>query len=264
MVDGDSKENLLAALLASGFPFQTAIAELADEVPNCSVAAEEFPWRDEAGNDQFLDLVVACFNFAVMVECKKAQKSFIFLQPSTQLQRIVYRARCSFVRQMRDSTMRLILYSGEWELAPESAEAAFCVVSTDSGNQRLLEKDAQLLIRGADAFGKSVLKSRPKALDEPDRILVPVIVTNAKLYQAVYDPRSISLISGQLPMAPLPEISELRWIRFRKPFIAASRDAGERTVFVVSAVSFQDFLRELQKRAQPSPPERTITLENNL
>lgn len=84
MVDRDSKENLVAALLASGFPFQTAIAELADEVPNCGIAAEEFPWRDDAGDDQFLDLVVACFNFAVVVECKKAQKGLIFLQPSTR------------------------------------------------------------------------------------------------------------------------------------------------------------------------------------
>jgi hypothetical protein len=264
MVDRDSKENLVAALLGSGFPFQTAIAELAEEVPNCGIAAEEFPWRDDSGKDEFLDLIVSCFNFAVAIECKKAQRSLIFLQPSTQLQRNVHHARCSFVSQMRDSTMRLILYSGEWELAPESPEAAFCVVSTDSGTERLLEKDAQLLIRGADAFGKSILKSRPRALGEPDRILVPVIVTNAKLYQAIYDPHSISLESGQLPIPPVPEISELRWIRFRKPFIAASRDAGERTVFVVSATSFQDFLRELQGRAQPSPPERVITLDNNL
>jgi hypothetical protein len=160
--------------------------------------------------------------------------------------------------------MRLILYSGEWELTPESLEAAFCVMSMDSGNQRLLEKDAQLLIRGADAFGKTILKSPPTALGVPDRILVPVIVTNAKLYQAVYDPRSISLESGQLPVPPVPEISELRWIRFRKPFIASSRDAGERTVFVVSAASFQDFLRGLQNRAQPSSPKGIITLENNL
>jgi hypothetical protein len=112
----------------------------------------------------------------------------------------VVRARCLYLSQIQDSTRRFELFCADWDITPNSSESAYCVVSTsDSGkDQRLLEKDAQLLVRGTDAFGKhlkSELPSRP--LGEPDRVSVPVIVTNAKLFKVKYAPGSVSLDTGR-------------------------------------------------------------------
>ena len=254
MADQDSttRQAVLNALLASGFPFQTAIAEIARQVPGYNVLAEEFPWRDETGTDHFLDLIIfkRDFNLIVPIECKKTQKEILtFLQSTAAVQRDSVRARSVYLNQIQDSTMRFELFCADWDIKPKSEESSFCVVSTsDSGrDQRMLERDAQLLIRGADAFGRYVKEQRrTQPPEQPDQVIVPLIVTNAKLFQARYYPGDISLETGQLPTSPRPDISSIEWVRFRKAFTASGRDAGERTIFVVTANSLQKFLRELE------------------
>jgi hypothetical protein len=236
--DSATKQAVINALLASGFPFQTAIAQVIRQVPDCSIVAEEFPWRDDTGADRFLDLVIRKHNLNVTIECKKTQKEILtFLQPEPTgtSQQNVTRSRCLYLHQ-DDSPKRVELFCGVWDIKPQSPESAFCVVGTsDSGkDQRLLEKDAQLLVRGTDAFGRD-LKATTEHRWEPDRVIVPAIVTNAKLFNASYDPNSVSLDTGQLPITPQPDISPVEWVRFRKCFTAANRDVGDRTVFVVAA-----------------------------
>jgi Holliday junction resolvase len=47
------------------------------------LAAEEFPWRDEGGADQFLDLVAEKGRVVLTIECKKTQKgTMTFLRPA--------------------------------------------------------------------------------------------------------------------------------------------------------------------------------------
>lgn len=48
------------------------------------------------------------------------------------------------------------LFCRDWRLSPKSAESAFCVVSTSASgkDQRLLERDAQLLVHATDAYAK--------------------------------------------------------------------------------------------------------------
>jgi hypothetical protein len=259
--DSSTKQAVISALLASGFPFQTAITEVVRRVPDCRVVAEEFPWRDDTGVDRFLDLVVHRHNLIVTIECKKTQKEiFTFLQPTGTSQTSVIRSRCLYVSQIQDPTKRLELFCGDWDIKPKSLESAFCVVSTsDSGkDQRLLEKDAQLLVRGTDAYGRYLKPGKKNALGEPDRVIVPVIVTNAKLFNANYDPNDVSLDTGQLPVMPPPDISTLEWVRFRKAFTAANRDVGERTVFVVAAASLQRFLHDLDEIFSPQSPRHFV------
>src|SRR5437870_3851625 len=142
MPDEDSTTRaVISALLASGFPFQTAIAEVAQQVPHCKLLAEEFPWRDDTGNDRFLDLIIVKHDFIVTIECKKTQKEiFTFLQSTAVLERDAIRSRCLYLHQIQDATKRLELYCGEWEIKPRSRESEFCVISTsDSGkDQRML------------------------------------------------------------------------------------------------------------------------------
>jgi hypothetical protein len=113
MADQDSKQAVVSALLASGFPFQTAIAELVQQVPNCKLLQEKFPSRDDTGSG-FLDLVVNKHNFIMAIECKKTQKEILtFLQPAGSLQKLV-RSRCLYLTQIHDQTMRLELYCSDW------------------------------------------------------------------------------------------------------------------------------------------------------
>jgi hypothetical protein len=247
----------MTALLASGFPFQTSITELVRSVPGCCVLQEEFPWQD-AMDSGFLDLVVQKHNFIVAIECKKTSKEILtFLQPNTTEK--VVMSRCIYLTQIHDQSMRLELYCTDWEIKPHSLESMFCVVSTsDSGkDHRLLENDARLLIRGADAFGRwTKASAKPKALDQPDRTIIPILVTNAKLFAAKYEPSDVSLESGQLPEAPPPDISPIEWVRFRKAFTA---DAGcDRTVFVVAANSLQKFLLHELDHISTTPSTRGI------
>ncbi len=250
---------IINALLASGFPFQTAISDSVRQMPNCRVEAEEFPWRDGNGADHFLDLVIV--NFIVTIECKKTQKEiFTFLQPSTSTQEHVIRARCLYLHQINDSSKRLELSCGDWEIRPRSIESVFCVVSTsDSGkDQRLLEKDAQLLVGGTDAYGRFLKPEAQNELGKPDRVIIPVIATNAKLFKADYNPNDVSLETGQMPKVPPPDISPVKCVRFRKAFSAASRDVGDRTVFVIAAASLRDFLNNLEYIPLAPSPQNPI------
>ena len=89
----------IGALLASGFPFQTAVAGIVHEVPNCTLVREEFPWRDAGGEDRFLDIVATKHRFIVTIECKKTQKEpLTFLQPSGTNGDVIERVACTSPR----------------------------------------------------------------------------------------------------------------------------------------------------------------------
>ena len=248
MTDQDSaaKQTVTQALLASGFPFQTSIARLVRSVPGCESVKEEFPWQDD--EDRFFALIAFIHNFIVVVECKKTQKEiFTFLQPQLT-QDLVIRSRCAHLfRSSEQAGIRSSFSYAEWFLMPRSHESAFCVVSTsESGkDQRLLERDAQLLVRGIDSTGTRMMHDRKVGFGA--RVFVPIIVTNAKLFVARYDPEAVSLDTGQIPMTPAPELFPIEWVRFRKAFTATyDPGLGDRTVFVVSANSLHKFLSALQ------------------
>lgn len=249
-------QQAIGALLASGFPFQTAVAQIVQHAPDCRVLAEEWPWRDDLGVDHFLDLVAAKYFFVVTIECKKTQKELLtFLQPGG-VDGDVIRNRCLYLNQIQDSTKRMELFCSDWPLSPKSAESAFCVVSTTASgkDQRLLERDAQLLVRATDAYAKRYEAGlRVKNNPEHDRLIVPVIVTNARLLLAEYDPKAVSLETGQLPIPPASNLVDVPWVRFRKAFSTAGKDMGDRTVFVVRATELTSWLKKLEFAGKPEP-----------
>lgn len=236
--DSQTSQAVINALLASGFPFQTAVARIVRQVPGWAFFGEEVPWRDDTGSDQFLDLIATKGQFIVTIECKKTQKEiFTFLQPGGA-DGNVNRVRCIYLTQIQDVTKRMELFCSDWLFMPKSAESAFCVVSTsESGrDQRMLERDVQRLVRGTDAYAqRRKWGFHVTGVSEADRPILPVLVTNAKLFLAEYDPANVSLETGQLPMPRPATLSPVDWVRFRKGFTSAGNDVGERTVFVVSA-----------------------------
>jgi hypothetical protein len=168
-IEDSVTKQVIPSLQKSGFPFQTAIASVVRAVADCEIKKEEFPWRDDIGVVRFLDLVISKHNFFIAIECKKTEKEiFTFLQPTASgtSQGDVNRSRCLYRTHVQDATTRWELCCGDWDIRPKSPESAFCVVSTsDSGkDQRLLEKDAQLLIGGADAFGNSLIQQPKRRL----------------------------------------------------------------------------------------------------
>lgn len=242
-------EAVLTALQSSGFPFQTAVAHVIYTVTGRSVYTSEYPWRTSSGDHQFLDLVARKGDLFLTIECKKTRKEILtFLRPlvlshTGRLEEF----RCLRSEQPRDSTGRLELFCEEWALHPPSTGSEFCVVSTsDSGrDQRLLERDAGLVVRATDAFAHEVPERFRPDVDgsrSATRLFVPVIVTNARLYTARYKPSEVSLETGEFSVPP-KEVESVPYVRFRKAFMSDGiTNLGDRSVFIVNAGAFAEFL----------------------
>jgi len=235
---------VIGALVASGLPFQTAVAQVIRH-SDYALSNEEFPWRDEAGSDRFLDLVAVKNWFTLTIECKKTRKEMLtFLRPASSQGDTNY-TRCLRFSHSVLSFTRLKPYFENLALAPRSAESQYCIVSaTDlEKNPRMLEQDVQRLVAGTDAYSRHC--NRP---GDPlsDRLFIPLLVTNAKLFVADYDASDVSLETGEFPMPPPAKISPVKWVRFRKAFTSVPEDFGERTVFVVAAAALRQFLNKLE------------------
>jgi hypothetical protein len=253
---------VIGGLLASGFPFQTAIAALVGEIPGWNVVEEEFPWRDTNGTDQFMDVIAAHEQLVAVIECRKTQKdSFTFLYPSEgDSLRDVEKVLCVYTSQIQDSTLRLEVFWGDWKLDPVSPESMFCVVSTSAKgkDQRMLEPDAQRLLRATDAYAHEYRsRLKPQQPGVRDRLFIPLLVTNARLFTARYEPAQVSLESGRFDS--LPVVEDAKWVRFRKTFTSeGGRDLGDRTIIVVNALSLGELLRSLRTIDDEPAGERRL------
>ena len=245
-------ESVLAALQSSGFPFQTAVAHVINPSIGWALHASEYPWQTSNGDGQFLDIVATNRVVFLAIECKKTRKEVLtFLRPlSLSHTGLVEDFRCLRAKQSLDSTRRLELFCEEWAVSPRSTSSEFCVVSTSASgkDQRLLERDAGVLVRATDAFAQDFRQRfRPDHDPAPSTacLFLPVIVTNAPIYTARYKPPEVSLETGEFSVLPR-EIDSVPWVRFRKAFTSdGGADLGERSVFVVHAASFTEFLKQV-------------------
>ena len=234
------------SLLASGFPFQTAVADAVRKAEGWQVVAEEWPWQD-AGADRFLDVVASKGEVTLAIEAKKSDKDvFTFLSDAPK-DKVTDWWRGLVLTQVKDSTARMELDCRTWKAAPTSTIAKFCVVATSkTGDQRLLERDAQLLVRGTRAYGLRIRRTFHPRAGEFDRPFIPVLVTNAELFVAEYERESVSMETGQLRLKETT-ITPVDWARFAKPFLAdRDQDFGDVVVFVVRAPKLTEFLRLIE------------------
>lgn len=253
-------QSVAAALQSSGFPFQTAVAAQIRALPGWSIYASEFPWQTSRGESQFLDLVATNTNLFLAIECKKTRKEILtLLRPVGHSHTgMLEEFRCLRVQQIMDSTRRIEIFCEEWALHPRSTSSEFCVVSTsDSGrDQRLLERDAGLLVRATDAFAHTYRERFRPDRDRPPSsacLIVPVIATNAPLYTARYRPAEVSLETGEFVQTP-QEIEGVPCVRFRKAFTSdGGPDLGDRSVFIVNASALAEFLGHVE--AAPIQPD---------
>ena len=107
----------------------------------------------------------------------------------------------------------------------------------------MLENDAGVLVRAADAFAADRQEHHKLPDEELPRVVLPVIATNAEIYTAQYDPTEVSLETGELKERS-EKLERAPWVRFQKSFTADK--LGEGSVFVVNARAFGDFLEKLK------------------
>ena len=200
-----------------------------------------------------MDIVAQCEGLVATIECKKTETNVVtFLLPTQPKQFIAGTSNFVWVRRINDSTQRLAVSAGEVSIPPETSEAKFAVVANDSknSNSRLIEADVQILLKGTIEYAGRSRSIRGLARTGP---IVPILVTNAKLYIDEFDTSKVSTESGSLA-AEFHNVSPVQFIRFRKAFVThRSVELDEQTVFVVNADSLPKLLAELAT-ARPSYP----------
>ena len=107
-------------------------------------------------------------------------------------------------------------------------------------------------------------------LSSPWSCFLPVLITTQKLIIARVDPTEISLQNGTLNEAGLGEIESVDCLRFQKAIGPASRglqvpqglfdvsDIWQRSVMIVNASSFPDWLSTLNLDLGGSPMRETM------
>jgi len=261
-------EAVQQSLKSSGFPFQTAVAHVIRNSKGWSIHASEYPWR--AGNDdRFLDVVATNGKFFITVECKKTrQETFTFLRPLGDSNT----GHVEDFRGLRADRYDVIppqahLFCETWGLWPKSPCSEFCIISTSKSgkDQRLLERDASLVVGATDAFAQDIQEHLGLGHTlSPPYLFLPVIVTNAKIFTARYKPSEVSLDTGEFYELP-KEIEEASWVRFSKTFAAGRRrDLGLRSLFVVNATALENFLQNLEIAPNQSGDKVSVPFDLNL
>ena len=147
-------KDLLSPLGSSGFPFQTAVAAGLRSGGSFEVE-EEVAWQDGDGSHKFLDTVASLPSVRVCIECKALRnEKLVFLLPryaqDSQTQR-VHAIHLSYLATLGKPT---VIYARS-DVGPLSHESAYCVaLGKSAGESRLIEKEAQPLVRAAEQYAR--------------------------------------------------------------------------------------------------------------
>lgn len=230
-----SDREIETALKGSGFPFQTGVRDKIRRLGGFEIYASEYPWHND--KDEFLDLVVINDGLSVAIECKKTkQEKYIFLLPNDEGNTTGF--RCIRVGRFQDGSPRISYIQAD--ILPPCPSAEFCIVRTNT-RERMLERDAALLVKSCDALVRDPHEAK---LNETLRLVIPVLITNADLFSARYNPMDVSLHSGEFTQ--MPKLQKQPFMRFSKTFTAGrGYQGGLRTIFVVNALSLGEFFISL-------------------
>jgi hypothetical protein len=245
-------DSAIASLMGSGFPFQTAVRNVIESSAGWSIRTSEYPWQGPKDEDRFLDIIAINQQFILTVECKKTKEdTLIFLDPHNGATATPQTSdfQCLSWEFLAQSIPRYLdMECKKWEVWPQSPSCEFCIVVGTKHSERLLERDASLVVRATEALaqdGREMIRLS-QMLSRPF-LFLPVIITNARLLVAHYRPTDISLESGQFKKSPNDIEHKVPWVRFSKAFTASkSRDFSHRSVFVVGATHLEEFLNNLE------------------
>jgi hypothetical protein len=258
--------DLVETVNGSGFPFQMAVTDFvrrSKQRHDCRVLFTEHSWKDSTGeNAGFIDLVVASniLPYVFVIECKRHLEGvWVFLKaegtPATR------RHAKLFVNDVDQQKGRIV--RSDWvdaPLNPESAESSFCVVPRQDKDNPMLERISSTLVQATECLAREDDK-RVLATKQSECLYVSVIVTNARLLVAEFEPKDVSLELGTLGAGAKVRMQDVSFLRFRKQlsFLKPEDDrkifenneyrldyAKERSVFVVRAQSLDEFLAQFE------------------
>jgi hypothetical protein len=268
------KQLLVERVRVSGFPFQAKVESLIESSSKWEVLATEYPWRHE-GREEFLDIVAYHKNIHLVIECKK---SGVLKSAQTKygLDWFAGAPRRSFVFLCRDggsetyeqTSRTLVTYhceedyddepdavygaqADEWQFEPKSYEAGLCVTVDAESPKEMLERELSLLVRGCHEYARSFYGYLSGVGANITEVFLPVFVTTSPLFVLDYHPDRVAVEDGNFQLDP-DEIRQIPWVRFRKTLMAeGSQTSDERTVIVVEARHFEEFLEQFTVIGQP-------------
>lgn len=246
----------------TGYPFQLNLKRQIEDTfqkHRCSVEVEEHRWVNSKTNEEgFIDLVLRKegFNLRLVIECKRLNGTWTFLVPQEN------------PREQNSAISLLVEHSEinrkwtEIRLRPSSLEASFCVPETSGqSDNRTLEKIAGKLLLSLEYLESEetnifVQTRRSANIQAPHTMIyLPIIVTTAQLQAIQFSASNITKNDAKL-IADKSKIIPIEYIRFTKNLattfqsppnmihLTELNQAYDRTVFVVQAESFINFLSE--------------------
>jgi hypothetical protein len=181
----------------------------------------------------FIDFVLEYERSVYVVECKRVNKGrWLFLIPDEKKE--VLKAQLPWSSHGNPN----LVGRDEFALYPTTPEAAFCVTDRKEQNRdaRLLEEIASNLVRATEAYAIENVSTTIGGM-KSNRVYVPLLITNASLAVCYFDPSSVDLVSGELPLgAAAYESCSL--VKFRKSLssLSPSQPTGGKVKFVPGSV----------------------------
>lgn len=139
----------------------------------------------------------------------------------------------------------------QWQFEPKSYEAGLCVTVDADNTKEMLERDVSLLVRGCHEHAKSFYDCLWGVGAQITEVFLPVFVTTSPLFALDYRPDRVAVEDGNFEVDP-NEIRQVPWVRFRKALMAeGSETSDKRTVIIIEARHFEEFLEQFAVVAQP-------------
>lgn len=242
---------------SSGFLYQLRIEkEIRENIiapdSRWKIVGREHRWVNPAtGNEGFIDLLLDTGILILVIECKRVTEGrWIFLVPEGSYP--MQRARLLWTHV--DSNKSVFDWS-EFKVNPISSETMFCVVRGQGEKDvPMLERLASTLLLSAEALSVEDIQLKSNGQRSKQRVFMPMIITNADLYECKFDSALIDIATGRTDST---EFQPIPFIRFRKSLasgipsrtnpdsIHEANIASERTVFIVNSNYLRDTFNEL-------------------
>lgn len=250
----DTHQPLRDLINRSGVPFQLAV-ENAMRTRGAKHSIEV--WREVPWANGFIDIVAKISDrIFCAVECKRVtDRSWSFVLTENARESAT-RCRIEWFNskavKIKDCSR---VFCSEWNMVEPSPESEFCILPKDTPIGSL-----ESVCRGLIASCHNLLESEAELVLNDDIVaMIPVIVTNAKLYTCKMDAISVSLETG-LPNEAGSIFQPVEMLRFRKSLVNQRSNSyrksqmvlsdwiadRERTVFILTPSGIDRFLNGMR------------------
>jgi len=258
MSDNNGNE-LLELVNLSGYPLQIGLeyaVKQTYQMHQWSVVGREHFWASpELKKEGFIDIILSRYNLRMVVECKRVlDQDWIFLVTD----RKKFNVRKSKLLRSNINSSNSNYEWLDFNLLPETFESPFCIMGRDRDRPSIEKLSSDLLMSVESLANEeiSIMQFHPP-VSAVELGYVPVIVTTAELHTCIFNPSDVNIDDGKVSTTSKFERVEI--VRFRKGLSTANLDslqlahdlgesnkANERTVYIIHAGKFVDFLCKFQ------------------